>query len=566
MNSFAISYLKVFLALVSLFCIVNLFCLPPAAESLSSESESADEQSIKFPRKAAGKVPCLSFVDTRQEVKAAILCIHGLSLYKGAYAEFGKAISEAGIACYAIDLRGFGELKAVGKNTSMDFDGCLADIKATLEEIHRKHPNVPVLILGESMGGAVALRATALYPELIAGLVSSVPAKDRFSLGGESVWKVGSHVVTSGFGSPIKDVAEPVVKRVSSKEDVRSRWKTDPLMRMSFSARELMQFNEFMSKNLEYAREIKTVPVLFIVGAKDRLIRPAGTWKVFERVPSSRKQLVLSKNSEHLIFEAGQFNAEDMSFLRLWIDRNIAQLSPGVLAADKEQAAVVASLSNPNPNFDEKTENAEILATKPPEAKVESATERVETLEGSGLSYWIEMARDGKIFRCNNKTEFRSGDQIRFHVIPDKDGYAYLVMRQGTSGNSMMLFPSAASGEGNYLRKGRDYVLPGKSWMQFDANPGLEKLSLVLSKEQINIDLKDFTSNILTCYVSPARDGAKDIVPTRMKLSWDDPKPVILPEDFAAGAEIAAGAGSMVHLVSNAAGAYLAVDIALIHR
>jgi acylglycerol lipase len=527
---------------------------------------------------AAGQIASSCWADPDVEAKAAMLCIHGLSLHRGTYAEFGKEISRAGIVAYAIDLRGFGELQAKTRTTSMDFDGCLSDIKQTLEQIHRQHPGLPVVILGESMGGAIALRAAALYPKLISGLISSAPARDRFSLGGESVLKVGAHVLTGGMGTRIKNVAAPIVKRVSSKEEVRSRWHDDPLMRTDFSARELMQFNEFMAGNLEYATEIKDMPVLFIIGSNDKLIKPAGTWRIFEKVSSARKQLVLSKNSEHLIFEAGQFNVEDMSFVRTWINNNVAKLNPHLVASQKQQPAVAAAGSAGETFNKSGPSERPLLAqgTVPSAAtastaaiyrpNLPAAAQQIDGVGHAGLSYWIEMSRGGKIFRCNNKTEFRSGDQIRFHVIPASDGYAYLVMVAGTSGKSVVLFPSPESGQDNYLKKGRDYAVPGGRWLQFDETPGIEKLSLLVSKQPMDVSPELFKKPLMTCYVSAERDGAKDIVPTRMKLSWDDPKPVALPDDFAAGEQIASYDKSLVRLVSSAASSYLTVEIALIHR
>lgn len=530
----------------------SVFCNGQEPGAKSSAYEKALKQ-----KAVQGKLPLYdSWSEPALEPKAALLCIHGLSLHRGTYEAFGREIAKAGIVAYAMDLRGFGQSKANTKTTSMDFDGCLADIKEMLAFIHKRHPGLPVVLLGESMGGAVALRAAALYPDLVSGLISSAPARDRFSLGGESVLKVGSRVLTGGFGKPIKNVAAPVVKRVSSKEEVRNRWKTDPLMRTDFSARELMQFNEFMSKNLDFAREIKNTPTLFIVGSHDKLIKPAGTWKIYERLATANKQIVISKSSEHLIFENGLFNAEDISFVRTWVNNNVAALNPNVVASQKEQPAVVSSAGKP--------------ATTNNKQEVAGANSGVNIAASAltnginGLNYWIEMYRDGKVFRCNNKTEFRSGDQIRFHVIPENDGYAYLVMRQGSSGKSLVLFPSPESGQNNFLRKGKDYAVPGANWMQFDATPGIENLSLVLSSQSMDIAPDKFSNSILTCYVSPEKDGAKDIVPTRMKLSWDDPKPVILPEDFTIGQ--APPAGSLVRLVSSEKGEYLAVDIALVHR
>src|ERR1700733_8492835 len=145
----------------------------------ADDDNDIGRKEIRVPTEAARKAPSVSWLPADGKPRLAMLCIHGFSLHKGCYDAFGKEMAKDGIATYAIDLRGFGESKGTAQRTELDFDGCLVDIKAELEEIHKNHPALPVIILGESMGGAIALRATALYPKLVSGLVSSVPARDR---------------------------------------------------------------------------------------------------------------------------------------------------------------------------------------------------------------------------------------------------------------------------------------------------------------------------------------------------------------------------------------------------
>jgi hypothetical protein len=150
-----------------------------------------------------------------------------------------------------------------------------------------------------------------------------------------------------------------------------------------------------------------------------------------------------------------------------------------------------------------------------------------------GLSYWIELTRNGKSYRCNNKYKFRSGDLIKFHMVANADGYVYVVLKKGSSGTQSLLFPSAATGMDNELKLARDYSVPTKTALQFDNKPGIEEVALIFSRTKLE-PAQYFDDKLLTCYVSSHQDGAKDLVPTRMQLSWDDPDPVILPEQMLA--------------------------------
>ena len=82
-------------------------------------------------------------------------------------------MAKRGVATYAIDVRGFGSWMKAEGHEEVDFQACLNDVKTALETIHAAHPGLKVFLLGESMGGAIALRAASMYPQLIDGLISS---------------------------------------------------------------------------------------------------------------------------------------------------------------------------------------------------------------------------------------------------------------------------------------------------------------------------------------------------------------------------------------------------------
>ena len=561
------------------------FMLELRAQSESGKSQasgSSDEsgaKSIRVPNAVAKSAPCVSWLPSDEKPRVAMLCIHGFSLHKGCYAAFGKEMAKVGIATYAMDLRGFGELKDTTQHTELDFDGCLADIKAVLEQIHKNHPGLPVVILGESMGGSIALRATAFYPDLVSGLITSVPARDRFGMSGGEVGvtvKAGVSTIFGGYSKPMSDVAKAAVQKISQKEEVRNEWKNDPLMRNDFSPKEFLQFDKFMAGNLTAAGLVKNTPVLFVQGTNDKLIRPAGTWKLFERLQTPNRQLVLSKNAEHLIFEEGQFKPDDLNFITTWIDKNISPLDPKI-ASSLAILPVVASkneyLSSEIAKIESESGNETAaaaaanneIAALPSQVPKHEFKNRIATTTRPQINFWIELLRNGKIYRCNNKTEFKSGDQIRFHLIPGSDGYAYLVMKAGTTGKSYFLFPTAEYGTRNYLTKGQDYTIPSKSWMKFDEHPGTEQLGLVFANETVAVTPQSFQDNTETVFVSEERSGAKDLCPTRMKLTWDDPTPVMIPDDFSGVSQLQnSGDSSLVRLMSGAGGK-VSASIQLLH-
>lgn len=250
------------------------------------------------PRRAA---PCRSWSDPTSRPIACLLCIHGLGLQSNSYEFFANAQSRRGLAVYAIDVRGFGAWINAGGKTKVNFDECLADIKQTLESIKAANPGLPVYVLGESMGGAIALRAASMYPDLVDGLISSVPAGERFHQEKTSA-KVFLNLLA---GTNLANVGSDIVNQATKNAKLKAQWQGDPLARLNLSAAELIQFQDFMNGNHDAAKKVADMPVLFVQGNGDQLVKPEGTWELFNTV-SAKDKSFFAVPGEHLIFEEAQ--------------------------------------------------------------------------------------------------------------------------------------------------------------------------------------------------------------------------------------------------------------------
>jgi acylglycerol lipase len=90
-------------------------------------------------------------------VKAVVLALHGFNDYSHAFSSPGTAWAEDGIAAYAYDQRGFGA--APGRGRWPGRSALAADAATACRILRRLYPNVPLYLLGESMGAAVAVVA-----------------------------------------------------------------------------------------------------------------------------------------------------------------------------------------------------------------------------------------------------------------------------------------------------------------------------------------------------------------------------------------------------------------------
>lgn len=143
--------------------------------------------------------------------------------------------------------------------------------------------------------------------------------------------------------------------------------------------------------------------------------------------------------------------------------------------------------------------------------------------KNTGVQYWIELKRGTEHLKVSNKYPFKTGDQVRFHVVPNIDGYAYVLLKSGSRGERAVLFPNERAHENNHVAHGRDVMIPGDgTYLQFDENPGTEQLSLVISRAPINATAYLESTNA-PVMIASVEGGSKDLIPTKVYVSYGVP-------------------------------------------
>lgn len=262
--------------------------------------------------------------------KAIILSVHGFGFNKCTYHAFAERISEAGISTYAIDIRGFGEWsQSVRVNRRLNLLASLGDIKHALHYLHDQNPDLPIFLLGESMGGALALKAASDSPELVSGVISSVPSGERFKQKRTAM----SVFIQSIFGVGTVDVGKQLVGQTTGDSELAGQLLSRSGIRARYSTFELLAFAKFMREGHASARRLSHTPVLMVQGARDRLVKPSGTERLFQELTTTDKSMLLVKGAEHLVFEEGQFDDQVISSVTDWLERHME--SPTLASAGR---------------------------------------------------------------------------------------------------------------------------------------------------------------------------------------------------------------------------------------
>lgn len=110
--------------------------------------------------------------------KAIVQVLHGMAEHSARYARLAQALAAAGYSTYAHDHRGHGQSIPEGGSPGhkADSDGwnrIVEDAHGVNREIAKRHPNVPIVMLGHSMGSFVLQQLLFEHPSDMIGAALS---------------------------------------------------------------------------------------------------------------------------------------------------------------------------------------------------------------------------------------------------------------------------------------------------------------------------------------------------------------------------------------------------------
>jgi alpha-beta hydrolase superfamily lysophospholipase len=232
--------------------------------------------------------------------KAVILALHGFNDYSAAFEGPGTFWAKRGIATYAYDQRGFGAAPHHGLWAGSE---TLSDDLVNLAGLIRaRHPGRPLYILGESMGGAVAMVAFADNPAFrVDGVILAAPAVwaratmpgyQRFAL------EVVAHLLPWGHLT-----GEGANIQASDNIEMLRALGRDPLVIKRTRVDAVYGLTDLMDRALASADRI-SVPLLLLYGERDEVIPQEPTLLAWDELPAKadgRQRLALYQDGWHML-------------------------------------------------------------------------------------------------------------------------------------------------------------------------------------------------------------------------------------------------------------------------
>ena len=114
--------------------------------------------------------------------KAVVQFLHGITEHSGRFPHLVEVLVANNYVMYANDHRGHG--KSEGERIHVDsFDDYVEDEKILFDVIRNKHPNLPIFMVGYSLGAAITFEFARKYQNLLPGIVLvGIPSSVKISI------------------------------------------------------------------------------------------------------------------------------------------------------------------------------------------------------------------------------------------------------------------------------------------------------------------------------------------------------------------------------------------------
>jgi acylglycerol lipase len=283
---------------------------------------AADGTALKLAQWPATKAP-----------KAVILGLHGFGDYRTAWEEPAEIWAGDGVITYSYDQRGFGQSPTRGRWAGTET--MVEDIKAVARLIRARHPGLPLYLAGESMGGALALVASAEGADVDGLILLATALRSRDQLGpfASGTFEVVAHLVP---WLPIGPTS--IDFQATDNPKTLEKLRKDPIYLRNPRVDMAYGLVDVMDAGKEAAARVSK-PYFMLHGLGDKLVPQGAVKSAIELMPRRPdSHLAFYNKGYHLLLrdKEGPVRARD---ILAWIDDKQAPLPSGA-DADKSRPEI----------------------------------------------------------------------------------------------------------------------------------------------------------------------------------------------------------------------------------
>ncbi|XP_031487303.1 caffeoylshikimate esterase-like [Nymphaea colorata] len=315
-----------------------------------AEEDAADvkyEEEFIINRRGLKLFTC-RWLPRNQEPKGLVFLCHGYAAECSiSMRDTGSRLAQAGMAVYGADYEGHGKTSGLHGYVP-SFDGVVGDCCDFFTSVaeRKENQNKKKFLLGESMGGAVALLVHRRQPSFWDGAVLVAPmCKIADEMKPNPLVANALIMLTKFFPTwkvvPGKDVIDASFKESKRREEIRNNpyfYKGRPRLK---TALELLIVSEKIEKSLHEV----SLPFLIVQGEEDRVVDPKVCKLLFDSASSLDKTLNLYPGMWHGLTSGEPPENIDLVFADIvsWLDQRIKQ---GTTECERKSGHDVRALSS----------------------------------------------------------------------------------------------------------------------------------------------------------------------------------------------------------------------------
>lgn len=245
--------------------------------------------------------------------RAIVLIIHGLAEHLGRYDYVTDKFNSFGYSVYRYDQRGHGS-SGGERGFFPRYDTLADDANVMVDLVRKENADLPVFLLGHSMGGMSVIGFSIKYPNKIRGVILS------------GALCIDLNDMTDSIPADLPPMAllpNQLSSLICSDPQVVKAYEDDPAVLKEITV-SLFRQNKSCLDWFNSKRNLKKVqyPILILHGGADKIIFPQNAHHLYDNISSTDKEVKVYEGLYHEILNE-KAKDEVIEDIHRWIEKRL---------------------------------------------------------------------------------------------------------------------------------------------------------------------------------------------------------------------------------------------------
>ncbi|MBP7861793.1 alpha/beta fold hydrolase [bacterium] len=262
--------------------------------------------------------------NSKQPTQRIMILIHGLLMHGKYFESLALHLAEFGSLVAAPDLRGFGN-SHFGEEPNrlrIDYHKSCEDLSRLIEHMQGKFGDLPIFLVGESLGALLARSVVGSHNKHVSGLILSSPCIRPRILSMDLIPHAISEAVRSALDRQRElNLAPFACKFLEAEPENLKDYLDDPLTRKSLDALELLESIKILG-SIEPQEVPSHIPVLVLRGSNDGVCKNSSYKQFVSSLRNERLTVHDCNRCGHLILETKSIGKDIIESVLDWLKKH----------------------------------------------------------------------------------------------------------------------------------------------------------------------------------------------------------------------------------------------------